>query len=225
MNKRIALLPALFVALSSLVYTGCKDDEDTTPPVVTLNGDQNVTIYLQGTFTDPGATAVDDEDGSVTVSTSGTVDNNFADDYTITYSATDAAGNTGTNFRVVTVANELGSSAFEGTYSCIITASGQAPYTYTESLALSNTLNKALEWSKFGDYANANAKLNIVLGTNNQVTIPTQTIVCGTPAVARTFDGNGTLVGTGGPGSTVILNINETVNSITGAFTYTYTKQ
>lgn len=44
MNKRIALLPALFVALSSLVYTGCKDDEDTTPPVVTLNGDQNVTI-------------------------------------------------------------------------------------------------------------------------------------------------------------------------------------
>ncbi|MBK7967817.1 MAG: DUF5011 domain-containing protein [Bacteroidetes bacterium] len=170
MNKRIALLPALFLALSSLVYTGCKDDEDTTPPVVTLNGDQNVTIYLQGTFTDPGATAVDDEDGTVTVSTSGTVDNNFADDYTITYSATDAAGNSGTNFRVVTVANELGSSAFEGTYNCIITSPGIPTYTYSESLTLSNSLNKALEWSKFGDYSNANAKLNIVIGTNKQVT-------------------------------------------------------
>lgn len=221
MNKRIALLPALFVALSSLVYTGCKDDEDTTPPVVTLNGDQNVTIYLQGTFTDPGATAVDDEDGSVTVSTSGTVDNNFADDYTITYSATDAAGNTGTNFRVVTVANELGSSAFEGTYTCLI---NPGAYTYSESLSLSNSLNKALEWSKFGDYSNANSKLNIVIGTNNQVTIPTQTIVCGTPAVARTFTGNGTLVGSGSTGSQVILNIDETVNGSTGSFTYTYTK-
>lgn len=224
MNKRIALLPALFVALSSLVYTGCKDDEDTTPPVVTLNGDQNVTVYLQGTFTDPGATAVDDEDGTIGVSVSGDVNTNLADDYTITYSATDAAGNTGSNYRVVSVENQLGSSPFEGNYTCTITATGQSPYTYTESLALSATLNNAVEWSKFGDYSNANAKLNIILGTNNQVAVPTQTIVCGTPAVARTFSGNGTTVGGGGTGSTVILTITETVNSVSGNFTYTYTK-
>ena len=50
-------------------------------------------------WTDPGATA----DGGETVTASGTVDTNTVGTYTITYTATDAAGNTGTATRTVTV--------------------------------------------------------------------------------------------------------------------------
>jgi uncharacterized protein (TIGR02145 family) len=50
-------------------------------------------------WTDPGATA----DGGETVIASGTVDINTVGTYTITYTATDAAGNEGTTTRTVTV--------------------------------------------------------------------------------------------------------------------------
>ncbi len=60
----------------------------------------------QGTeFTDPGATANDDTDGDVTVTVSGTVDSATAGVYTLTYNATDAAGNEASAERVVTVSD------------------------------------------------------------------------------------------------------------------------
>ena len=55
-------------------------------------------VVVGGTFTDPGATA---DEGTLT--TSGTVDVTTAGTYTITYSATDATGNTATATRTVAV--------------------------------------------------------------------------------------------------------------------------
>jgi hypothetical protein len=79
---------------------------ETTPPIVTLVG-QNTINHQQGTdFTDPGATASDETDASLTVSVAGSVDS-AAGSYTLTYSATDAAGNTGTATRTVIVADTL----------------------------------------------------------------------------------------------------------------------
>ena len=72
---------------------------DTTAPVVTVTGDTSVTVELGSTYTDAGATA----DGGETVTTSGSVDVNTVGTYTISYSATDAAGNEGTATRTVTV--------------------------------------------------------------------------------------------------------------------------
>ena len=66
---------------------------DTTKPVIVLNGDNPLIVECKGTFTDPGATAVDSCDTNVTVNTSGTVNTNVVGDYTLTYTATDASGN------------------------------------------------------------------------------------------------------------------------------------
>ena len=69
--------------------------KDTTPPVITLQGDaiQNVLMGAPS-YTDPGATATDAYEGSVTVSKSGGVDTTKAGDYILTYNATDTSGNT-----------------------------------------------------------------------------------------------------------------------------------
>ncbi len=77
---------------------------DTTPPVITLTGEASVTINVGDTWTDPGATATDNVDASVTVTSSITlggqavqsVDTSTAGTYTITYNASDTAGNAAT---------------------------------------------------------------------------------------------------------------------------------
>jgi hypothetical protein len=65
---------------------------DNTPPTITLNGSNTMTVECHTTFTDPGATANDNCAGA-TVTSSGAVNTNNPGTYTITYNATDAAGN------------------------------------------------------------------------------------------------------------------------------------
>jgi len=84
---------------------------DTTPPVITLNGDATMTLTIGDTFTDPGATAQDNIDGTVNVITTGTVNTTTAGTYTLTYTATDASGNTATLTRTVIV-----NDTTDGTY-------------------------------------------------------------------------------------------------------------
>ena len=72
---------------------------DTTVPVVTLNGDNPLVVELGDTYTEAGATA----DGGEAVTVTGTVDTETVGSYTVTYSATDASGNTGTATRTVNV--------------------------------------------------------------------------------------------------------------------------
>jgi len=85
---------------------------DTIAPVVTLVGDAALQITVGDTFTDPGATASDDTDGDLTSSIVETASpevqlpvSSFQspDLYTLTYTATDAAGNVASVSRVVTV--------------------------------------------------------------------------------------------------------------------------
>ena len=76
-------------------------DTGNTPPTITLNGDDQITIECGTAFTDPGATAAVCG-GSVPVTTSGTVDIHTPGNYTITYTAT-ANSLTSTATRVVTV--------------------------------------------------------------------------------------------------------------------------
>ncbi|MBD3791470.1 MAG: DUF5011 domain-containing protein, partial [Campylobacterales bacterium] len=76
---------------------------DTTAPVVTLNGEATVTITVGDSYSDAGATATDNVDGALSPSKSGSVDTSTAGSYTITWSATDAAGNVGSASRTVIV--------------------------------------------------------------------------------------------------------------------------
>lgn len=99
---------------------------DTTPPVITLNG-VNPLILTQGdTYTEPGATATDNRDGSVAVTTSGGVDTNAAGTYIITYSASDSAGNIATATRTINVVLP------PDTTPPVITLSGANPLTLTQ---------------------------------------------------------------------------------------------
>ena len=78
---------------------------DTTAPVITLNGSSTINLTVGDSYTELGATATDDVDGDLTSSivTSGTVDTATAGTYTVTYTVTDAAGNSASATRTVIV--------------------------------------------------------------------------------------------------------------------------
>ena len=62
MNYKI--VPVLITML--ILIAGCKkDDKDSTAPVITINGSNPVTISLNDSYSDAGATATDDHDGAV----------------------------------------------------------------------------------------------------------------------------------------------------------------
>ena len=110
---------------------------DTTAPVVTVNGASPVTVELGSTYTDAGATA-SDLSGSVSVITSGSVDTDALGSYTLTYTSTDASGNTGTASRTVNVVD---------TTAPVITVTGDNPVTvelgstYTDAGATASDLS------------------------------------------------------------------------------------
>lgn len=78
-------------------------NKDTEPPVITLKGDSNITLYVGDSYIEEGATAKDDVDGNVSVSIKGNVDTNKEGNYTIEYEARDKAGNIATKIRTVRV--------------------------------------------------------------------------------------------------------------------------
>ena len=73
------------------------------PPVISLNGNQILTIECHTPFLDPGATAKDAAGATVPVSMSGELHVDAPGTYIITYSATDINGNTATVTRTVNV--------------------------------------------------------------------------------------------------------------------------
>ena len=74
-------------------------------PVITINGESPMAVEAFTTFTDPGATAHDDQ-GALPVSVSGTVDVNTPAEYVLTYSATNGYATT-TATRVVRVQDTI----------------------------------------------------------------------------------------------------------------------
>ena len=81
---------------------------DTTPPVITLVGDAEVTIDCGEAFTDPGVTATDDTDDDVEVTSDAdtVVESSAPDSFTVTYTAMDDAGNVATATRAVFVCGD-----------------------------------------------------------------------------------------------------------------------
>ena len=75
---------------------------DNIPPVITVTGASSVDHQQGSVYRDEGASAVDSVDGFVTPQTSGTV-GDAVGTYTITYTATDNAGNSASATRIVTV--------------------------------------------------------------------------------------------------------------------------
>jgi len=72
-------------------------------PVITMNGDNPMTVNLNDSFTDPGATADDAEDGSLPVTASCSVNTSVVGEYYCNYTATDSDSNTSAATRTVNV--------------------------------------------------------------------------------------------------------------------------
>ncbi|MES2514232.1 MAG: immunoglobulin-like domain-containing protein [Bacteroidota bacterium] len=216
MKKHITILSAVLLA-GSTIFTSCKKD-DVTAPVVTLNGGDE-TMSLQGTFVDMGASANDNKDGNLATSVSGNVDVNHTGTYQLTYTATDAAGNSATATRNVTVVNDL--DGMTGVYTCVI---NPGAYTYTQTVTASSTVNKRLNFGKFGDYTGNTgiyADVNNT-GTTSPISLPSQTAIqVGSPATDRTFSGTGARVSQNSFG----LSYTETTSTGSASYTEAYTKQ
>ncbi|MDO8661438.1 MAG: DUF5011 domain-containing protein [Candidatus Woesearchaeota archaeon] len=218
MKKQIYLAAAVLFTAGMMFIAGCKKD-DTTPPAVSLLGSSSITASLQGSLSDPGASADDDEDGdissSVTSDWSSTNPNlNLKGTYTITYSVSDAAGNTGTATRTVVVVNDADSRT--GTYNCTIVSPAWA---YTQTITASTTKNNRILFSKFGDYDNNTGIYADVTGST--VDLPSQTAVnVGTPATTRTFAGTGTTNTSG-----FSLSYTETTSTGSANFVENFVKQ
>ncbi len=133
---------------------------DVTAPVITLNGPAELTLECHvGTYVEPGATAVDDRDGAVVVTPSGSVNTQATGDYTVSYAARDAAGNTAAATRTVHVVDTtpptitLNGSA-SATLECHVDAYTEVGATATDlcdgsvAVSIQGTVNSLAE----GDY-------------------------------------------------------------------------
>ena len=189
MKKQITSITAIAVLATAFIFTGCKKD-DVDAPVVTVTG-TDMTISLNSTFTDLGATANDEKDGVVTVTTSGSVNTSAAGTYTLTYSATDAAGNTGTAKRTVIVKHT--STTVAASYAVADVVAGSTT-NYTDVLTAASGSTVRVNTTKFGNYVNTVAYFDLSGATGSTVTLPSQTITnSGNPAATRMFSGTGTV--------------------------------
>ncbi len=160
MNKN-PLLRLLTVALiGCFLSIGCKKKADPTPtptpdttkPVITLTGGGNPYTMIMGNyFYDPGYTATDNIDGTITAkvtTTASSVNHDLVGTYTVNYSVTDAAGNVGTASRTVIVINEA--SAIAGTYSVRDSNyTTHAITNYNARMTASTTQNQKLNINNF----------------------------------------------------------------------------
>jgi len=78
---------------------------DTTPPIITILGNNPAEVECHGSYSDAGATATDNTDGNLTgsIATSNTVNTAATGTYAVNYSVRDVAGNAATATRTVKV--------------------------------------------------------------------------------------------------------------------------
>jgi PKD repeat protein len=105
-NRKYGVNPARFYYIQDIQFAANEFSislTDNLPPIITLNGGDTTIVLLGTTYNEPGATAVDCVDGTITPVVSGNVDPNVAGTYQVTYIATDNSGNADTVVRTVIV--------------------------------------------------------------------------------------------------------------------------
>lgn len=214
MKKKLFLSLAGMTLLSLAVLQSCKKD-DTTPPVISLGGSNPMTVTLNtsSAVSDPGGTASDDEDGTVTVSSNWSWGSNpnpdLADTYTITYTATDKAGNQAVAYRTVNVVNSAANLA--GNYMVADTCGG-IPFAYSQTIAASTTVNGRITFNRFADYSNNTAIYAEVTGTT--ITLPSQTANgIGSASENHQFNGTGAYV----TSPNTIIHLNYVDNNLSAS--------
>ena len=206
--------------------------------MITIAGDNPVTVELGATYTDAGATATD-LSGNVTVTSTSTVDTSAEGTYTVTYSSTDASNNTATATRTVNVVD---------TTAPVITITGANPATvelgatYTDAGATASDLSGAItvtsagtvNTSAVGSYtitysaldASGNAATQVTRTVNVvDTTAPVITIIGDNPATVElgaTYTDAGATA-TDLSGNVTVTSTSTVDTSAVGTYTVTYT--
>jgi len=102
---------SLVLVLTSLLLISCGGSGDgtstpTPPPAIALNGDNPVQLALDEAYVEAGAIATDANDAPLEVSITGAVSTDITGEYTLTYEATDADGNSVSTTRRVFVGDD-----------------------------------------------------------------------------------------------------------------------
>ena len=185
---------------------------DVILPAITLTGSSTIELTIGNTFTDPGATATDNIDGDLTSSiiTSGTVDTSSTGSYTISYSISDATGNSASVTRTVVVNKDTTAPMITLTGSSTVylgsgitftdpgaTATDNIDGDLTSSIITSGTV----DYSKTGTYSITYSVSDIV-GNSASVT---RTVVVGV-ALSIYFDNEICKCPTATVGDTEVIN-------------------
>lgn len=110
--------------------------KETTPPELSLLGNEREFVKLGDEYTDPGYSSIDNADGDISdlVVVSGTVDTAKIGAYLITYTSTDSSNNVSTITRTVYVYSAQGSTDVEPNGKVVYLSFDDGPGPYTEQL-------------------------------------------------------------------------------------------
>jgi hypothetical protein len=180
MKKQLFSIASVAMIAGVVTFSSCAQ-EDVTAPVITVTGGNSQTQSLPatagaGSWTNPVATANDDEDGEITsISVTGTVDPNTAGAYTLTYTCSDAAGNTASEVVTVNIVNEAQflDGDYNGDDTCTVFYVEPYPGVGNPPPAViaSTTVNNQFQFRNFGGFGQT-VFINASLGTGNAINIP-----------------------------------------------------
>jgi len=164
--------PAFILAMALLMFASCKKQSD---PVITLNGETEMTIYLGEAFNDPGATAKDYKGKDITseIQVLGSVAATSGHT-TLDYTVSDKKGNFSRIGRGIT--RGFKNSDIAGTYSVVQTSNnGGGTQNYTGTVTIVSGDIVSVKMNNMNSlYAPVNMSANIY-GNATQFSIPDQT--------------------------------------------------
>lgn len=93
----------ILILLFGFSLSSCKKDNE--PPVITILGDNPISVCIDSEYLDAGATARDNEDGDISsnIETNSNVNTSDVGIYRVTYTVKDEAGNQAVEQREVNV--------------------------------------------------------------------------------------------------------------------------
>jgi hypothetical protein len=129
------------------------------PPVITIMGNNTIYIDYKSSYIDPGATAIDNLDGIVVVTSTGIVDTSMTGSYTITYTAIDTKGNVATAHRLVHVIDFNENTPTKNAYSVNgnVFSMRRNMFIQQQKIDASTTYESAIQKKFYGNSGNRDA--------------------------------------------------------------------
>ncbi|MDE2079223.1 MAG: right-handed parallel beta-helix repeat-containing protein [Patescibacteria group bacterium] len=199
---------------------------DTTAPTLVLLGDNPMHVALGNTFTDPGASVIDNYDLATTTDATDAPNMNTAGTYTIHYDATDSHGNVATELtRSVVVEGSSFSLAtstdpttgdVSGTVGTEATTSATSGgVTATFDIPAGTTVTGTSTWNGVLNFPSVSTSYTGPGTPTGYTTTVTMAVEAGTSTASLTFDKGVRILFSGQAGANVGWSLNGTFTEIT----------